>query len=255
MPDYHLTILGSASGLPETGRSHAALAVHDERTIFLLDAGEGVCSALLRSRLDPLKVKIIFITHTHPDHCAGLFMLLQYLHMKMHRGEIQIYLPGGAIPAFQDFMNQVYLVNGHINPTYQLLPLEAEHELDDEWCLKTYPTHHLQRWQELKLPGLSTEAFAFRLHSARRSLFYSGDIASFDDISEVIQPEDLLIIEGAHIIEVEHVLNWALEAGMKRVVITHILPGSAWVQGDLVEQARKQGVEILLAREGMNLVI
>ena len=86
----NLTILGSASGLPEANRAHAALALHDENSILLLDAGEGACSALLRAKLDPLKLKKIYITHTHPDHCVGLFMILQYLHMKKCRRWLDI---------------------------------------------------------------------------------------------------------------------------------------------------------------------
>ncbi|HEX7343531.1 MAG TPA: MBL fold metallo-hydrolase [bacterium] len=247
-----LTILGTASGLPEANRAHAALALHDGNSIFLLDAGEGACSALLRAKLDPLKLKKIYITHTHPDHCVGLFMILQYLHMKKCRRWLDIYLPKDALPAFQPFMNQLYLVPDQINPQFRLRPLKNEHMLDNGWVLQSFPTNHLQHWKELAIPGLGTSAYAFRLKSGKKSLFYSGDIADFSDISTCVNQRDLLVLEGAHI-EVESVIAWALEKGLKRLILTHILPWGEFLRPAQIRAAKKKGLTIALARDGLIL--
>jgi ribonuclease Z len=130
MDDLELIILGSASGLPEANKTHASLALRRSDDIWLLDAGEGVCSSLLSSRLDPQNLRGIYITHCHPDHCVGIFMVLQYLHMTDYQGRIDIYLPGGAIDAFQGFMDQLYFIRGVINPRYELRPLEASHGMN-----------------------------------------------------------------------------------------------------------------------------
>ena len=252
MMNLQLTILGSASGLPEANRSHAALALHDRDSVFLLDAGEGACSALLRAGLDPLKVKKIYITHTHPDHCVGLFMILQYIHMKKCRRWLTVYLPKDALPAFQPFMNQLYLVPGEINPKFRLRPLKNEHVLDNGWAMWCFPTHHLQHWKELAIPGLGTSAYAFRLKSGKKSLFYSGDIADFSDISPYINRNDLLILEGAHI-EVESVIAWAMEKGLKRLVLTHILPWGKFLRPAQIRSAEKRGLTIYIAKDGLKL--
>ncbi len=252
MTNLQLTILGSASGLPEANRSHAALALHNADSIFLLDAGEGACSALLRAKLDPLKVKKIYITHTHPDHCVGLFMILQYFHMKKCRRWLEIYLPADGLPAFQPFMNQLYLVPGEINPHFRLRPLKNEHLLDNGWVLQSFPTNHLQHWKELAIPGLGTSAYAFRLKSGKRSLFYSGDIADFSDISPFINKNDLLILEGAHI-EVAAVIEWALAKGLKRLILTHILPWGEFLRPAQIRAAQRKGLTIAPARDGLKL--
>jgi len=252
MTKMNLTILGSASGLPEANRSHAALALHNADSVFLLDAGEGACSALLRAKLDPLKVKKIYITHTHPDHCVGLFMILQYLHMKKHRRRLDIYLPQDALPAFQPFMNQLYLVRGEINPDFRLLALEKKHTLARGWSLQTYPTKHLQHWRELALPRIGTSAYAFCVKSGDHSLFYSGDIADFADISSYIQENDLLILEGAHI-NVDTVIKWALEKGLKRLILTHILPWGKFLRPAQIRAAQKRGLKIYIAQDGLKI--
>jgi ribonuclease BN (tRNA processing enzyme) len=247
-----LTILGSASGLPEANRSHAALALHDENSIFLLDAGEGACSALLRAKLDPLKLKKIFITHTHPDHCVGLFMILQYLHMKKHRQRLEIYLPEDALSAFQPFMNQLYLVPGEVNPDFRLLPLKGRHTLKRGWTLLAFPTNHLWHWKNLALPGIGTSAYAFRVKSGASSLFYSGDIADFTDISSFVNRNDLLVLEGAHI-EVAAVIEWALEKGLKRLILTHILPWGEFLRPAQIRTAKQKGLKIDIAKDGLRL--
>jgi len=247
-----LTILGSASGLPEANRSHASLALHNAASVFLLDAGEGACSALLRAKLDPLKLKKIYITHTHPDHCVGLFMILQYLHMKKHRRRLDIFLPEDALPAFQPFMNQLYLVPGEINPDFRLLPLLERHSLTRGWTLQAFPTNHLQRWKDLALPGIGTSAYAFRLKNKDHSLFYSGDIADFSDISAFVNKNDLLILEGAHI-EVATVIEWALAKGLKRLILTHILPWGKFLRPAQIRAAKRKGLTIDIAQDGMKL--
>jgi ribonuclease BN (tRNA processing enzyme) len=250
MADFHLTILGSASGLPVPDRAHAALALRRPGEIHLLDAGEGTCSSLLRWKLDPLEVQNIFITHTHPDHCVGIFMLLQYLHMRRSRRPLDIYLPEGAIGAFQGMLNQLYLVNGEIHPRYDLKALQSSHEFGNGLLLETFPTRHLQRWEELNLPGLETRAYSFRVRLGGKALFYSGDVGDFGDVAGNIQPGDLPVLEGAHI-DISQVVRWSLDLRLQHLILTHVLPETDWSGGGFLQAARRGGLEIIFAQDGM----
>lgn len=254
MPDLELTILGSASGMPEPNRCHAAIALQREDNLWLLDAGEGVSSALLRWKLNPEMLKGIYITHLHPDHCVGFFMVLQYLHIREWTGQVDIYIPGGAIDTFQKFMDQLYLVQGVICPNYELRPLEDNHRLATDLVLETYPTKHLQRWDELAIPGIETRAFAFRVTNAGKSIFYSGDIDSVADLEPYLNRGEVVILESAHI-DYDAVLRMAVELELKRLILTHALPEKHEELKDLQDRVQKNGLVVNIAEDGMKLII
>jgi ribonuclease BN (tRNA processing enzyme) len=240
--------------LPEPDRSHAAIALSHGQDLWLLDAGEGVCSALLRCQLNPEKVRAIYITHLHPDHCVGVFMLLQYLHVRTFTGELKIYLPGGAIDVFQQFLNQLYLVPGEIHPGYTLWPLENRHRLTTGITLETFPTKHLERWDASKLPDLETRSFAFRVASRDRSFFYSGDIKEVSDLEPHIKSRELLILEAAHI-EFEAVIKLARKFHLERMLLTHALPAHREQLKELQQMGAQIGLEIQFAFDGMKITV
>ncbi|GAA0794525.1 ribonuclease Z [Marinobacterium sediminicola] len=74
----NLTFLGTSSGAPTRQRNVSATAVQPEygRAWVMVDCGEATQHQLLRTRLSPLKLDAILITHVHGDHCYGLPGLL-----------------------------------------------------------------------------------------------------------------------------------------------------------------------------------
>jgi len=55
-----VTILGSASGVPVAGRSHACFVLEMEEASYLFDVGEGCASSLLRHGIDHDRIFAIF---------------------------------------------------------------------------------------------------------------------------------------------------------------------------------------------------
>ncbi len=250
MLPLEIVILGSASGKPEQDRAHASIALLRGEDVWLWDAGEGVTSSLLRCNIAPRRIKGVFITHLHPDHCLGVFMLLQYLHMDGWTGELPIHLPGGAQETFDSFARQLYLVPGRINPRYRFEPLQDQHRLEKDLTLETYPTAHLRKWEEANIPGLEVRSFAFRLQSEAGSLFYSGDIAGLDDIKDFLRERDLLILESAHI-DYDDVLQTAAQKGIQKVILTHYASETRDDLEALRLRARKHNLEVIPAYDGL----
>lgn len=71
---FTIQMLGTSSGVPTKTRnvSGTALTLPNSKDWVLIDCGEGTQHRLLHCNLSLLKLKAIFITHVHGDHCYGL---------------------------------------------------------------------------------------------------------------------------------------------------------------------------------------
>jgi ribonuclease Z len=73
-----LVLLGTGSPPPDPDRSGPASAVVVNGTAYLVDFGAGVvrrAKAAVAERgidaLDPVKLRVVFLTHLHSDHTVG----------------------------------------------------------------------------------------------------------------------------------------------------------------------------------------
>ncbi|GAB4814139.1 hypothetical protein N2152v2_001185 [Parachlorella kessleri] len=71
-----LTWLGTSSGNPTSRRNVSGIVVRFGEELALVDVGEGSRNQLRRAGFDPARVRRVFITHLHGDHCFGLCGLL-----------------------------------------------------------------------------------------------------------------------------------------------------------------------------------
>ncbi|EOB13208.1 Zinc phosphodiesterase ELAC protein 2 [Nosema bombycis CQ1] len=77
-----LTFLGTGCALPSKYRNVSSVLYNIEDTLILFDVGEDTFSQLNRiyGHLDILKkIKFIFISHSHADHCLGIINLLKVI--------------------------------------------------------------------------------------------------------------------------------------------------------------------------------
>lgn len=72
-----VTLLGTASTLPQPDRALSSAVFSVNGRHILLDCGEGTQLALHRQRISPMKIDLIALTHYHGDHMLGLPGLLQ----------------------------------------------------------------------------------------------------------------------------------------------------------------------------------
>ncbi|MFT5889505.1 MAG: ribonuclease Z [Zhongshania sp.] len=91
------TFLGTSAGTPTALRNVTALAVaiEDMRDWYLFDCGEGTQHRVLKSRYSSAKLKTVFITHVHGDHCYGLPGLIASANMSGRTAPLTVCAPDG----------------------------------------------------------------------------------------------------------------------------------------------------------------
>ena len=90
---FSVTILGNASAKPTVNQHPSAQVVNLNEQYYLVDAGEGVQQQLIRRGINPLRLRAVFISHLHGDHCFGLFPLIATLGLEGKRTPLDIYAP------------------------------------------------------------------------------------------------------------------------------------------------------------------
>ncbi|WP_455096609.1 ribonuclease Z [Prevotella koreensis] len=93
MTPFKLYILGCGSALP-TPRHYASSQIVELRgKQFMVDCGEGTQIQLRRSRIGFNKIRAVFISHLHGDHCFGLIGMISTFGLQGRTAPLHVYSP------------------------------------------------------------------------------------------------------------------------------------------------------------------
>ncbi|WP_047545977.1 ribonuclease Z [Psychroserpens sp. Hel_I_66] len=90
-----LTILGCYSATPQVHTNPTAQILEIKNHTFLIDCGEGTQVELRRNKIKFSRIKHIFISHLHGDHCFGLAGLVSTFRLLTREADLHIYAPKG----------------------------------------------------------------------------------------------------------------------------------------------------------------
>jgi ribonuclease Z len=90
-----LTILGCYSATPQVHTNPTAQVLEIKNHTFLIDCGEGTQVELRRNKVKFSRIKHVFISHLHGDHCFGLAGLLSTFNLLSRESDLHIYAPNG----------------------------------------------------------------------------------------------------------------------------------------------------------------
>jgi len=150
---FSVTILGSSSAKPTATRHPSAQAIGIHEQYYLVDAGEGVQQQMIRTGMNPQKLRAVFISHLHGDHVFGLFPLLSTLGLYGRRTPLPIYAPAplGEILAC------------HLRYFDADLPYEAEwHEVQTTKHALLWENRTVEVWSVPLRHRIPTAGFLFR---------------------------------------------------------------------------------------------
>ena len=90
---FKVTILGAASAKPSAVMHQSSQLVEHCGQYFLVDAGEGVQSRLVRVGVNPIRLTAVFISHLHGDHIFGLFPMISTMGLMGRTRPLHVYAP------------------------------------------------------------------------------------------------------------------------------------------------------------------
>jgi ribonuclease BN (tRNA processing enzyme) len=215
-----LTVIGGDGGWPAPGGACSGYLVEHEGFRLLIDPGYAVVPRLLRL-LGADDVDAVFVSHGHPDHCADLNPLLR---VRAFMPEPPAALPVYALPEALD----------------AVLALDRASMLGG-----SYNLHHFQAGDSLSIGPFSINTrllphprpnAGVRLSAGGTSFAYTGDCGPSDGLVELAASTDLLLAEASYAEEVpsdlvgslssaRDVAVQAADAGVRSLVLTHLLPG------------------------------
>ena len=215
------TVLGSSGGYPTPAAPCSGYHLEDGDTRLWIDAGSGTFARLLE-HCSPDQLSAVLISHLHADHWTDLIVGLHALRFAFEREEpLPVYGPAGWTetmgvvaewaredePAFTagELRDRQTIEAGSLS----VVPIEVEHSDD-------------------------IDTFGFRISNEGSTLAYSADSGPNGALTAVARDADLFVCEAGSPGEVEMHMHLngrqageiAAAAGARRLLVTHLSPGS-----------------------------
>lgn len=247
-----LIVLGcNGSGPGPDGPASGYLVRAGDSAVWM-DAGTGTFMELTRY-VDPADLAGVVLSHLHADHSADFFGFFHYVAYRTRPSRrIPVFLPPGAIDRLGAFLDA-----DADHPFHQVLALEEVGAGDTRTAgaltLSFAPAAH------------SVPTNAIRVDAEGRSLVFSGDTGPGGGFPALAAGADLMLCEAGldgergpgvfphHLSGVE-AGALAAEAGVGRLVVTHVAPT---LPQDLVvaQAARAFGGPTLAAVPGLQVTV
>jgi ribonuclease Z len=198
-----LVILGTGTPIINPDRSGPSVAVVVNGATYLVDFGPGVvrrAAAAARDKnitaLTPKNLKVVFATHLHSDHTAGLSDLYLTPAVEGRPGALELYGPPG-IAAMAAHIQAAYVkdvdirVHGLEHGNANAYKINA-HEIKPGLI---YQDANVKVTAFAVAHGTWDFAYGYRFDTADRSIVISGDTAPTQAIARACHGCDLLLHE------------------------------------------------------------
>jgi len=212
-------ILGAGSGLPHPDFHLSSIIFQTNGSNILVDCGEGISKQLLRHGFSGDFIDAVLISHYHPDHVSGIFMLLQMLYLEGRTKPLRIFLPERTA-ALLDAMHLMYTFEQRFP---FILSVDLVKDIGLHYAnISTALTDHLQGYaghiNKNKLPNLM-QSYCFLFTEADKTLVYTSDITSFEGIGHLLEKADIIIVDAMHP-KAEIIISMR-ELPAKQIILTH----------------------------------
>ncbi len=257
-PPMQVILLGTGFPRPDPERAGPATAVVVGEKVFVVDAGRGVVLRLAATEFKLKQVRAVFLTHLHSDHTSGLTDLFTSTWIFGRKTPLELFGPKGTKGVARALL-EYFKEDIHIRRDLtEMQPAEGArintHEIregvvykDESVTITAFEVDHRP----------VAPAFGYRFDSGGKSIVISGDTRPSENLIRYAKGVDVLVhevylpeyLDKVDIPEVaarlkayhsspEEVGEVAQKAGVKLLVLTHLVPGNE--DTAIVERVRKR---------------
>ncbi len=242
-----MILLGTGFPRPDANHAGPATAVVAGDNWFLVDAGRGATMRVAATSLKYEGLRAVFITHLHSDHTAGLpDVFITSWQFGRKSTPLQLYGPTG-IEKLADSMLQFFAYDIHVRRD-----LVEKHPAAGA-TIKTHVVREGVVYDDgdVRVTAFNEEhppvtpAFGYRFDSGGHSIVVSGDTRPNPNLIRFAKSADILVQEAylpehfdsvdtpevaarlkAYHTTAEEAGEIAAAAGVKTLVLTHLVPGN-----------------------------
>ncbi len=194
--------------------------------------------------IHPSKLKYIFLTHIHIDHCVELPALIFGAYLTGKEGEFCVFGPQGIKHLTDSIFDTTYDFAREMMFKLRKKTIDINATTIDKGeilknnglVIETIPVEH----------GFPTNAFVFKADG--KKIVFSGDTAPCKNIIDISTDADLLVIECSfpeefgpipgHLIP-SQVAQIAQEAQAKKIILVHLFPMCKGKEIEILEEIKK----------------
>jgi len=282
-PRTRLVLLGTGGGPRVTakGRAKPATLIVANNVPYVIDCGDGVALQFVRAGFALDALRYLFITHHHSDHNLDYGNLVYAGWVAGLRTSVDAYGP----PPLKAMTEAYFELNRFDIETriadegrVDLRKLLTAHEFDRNGLVMQNTDVKVSA-ARVRHPPIE-QAYAYRFDAADRSIVISGDTTYSPELIALAKGADVLVSEVMHLAGLENLLKkvpnaatlrehllashivtedlgkLAAEAGVKTLVLSHLVPGDDPSIGDAMwtEGVRKHyGGQIVVGRDLLEL--
>lgn len=246
-----IKFLGTAPGFSQLGKQHSSLWIEKASSSVLMDCGEGTYQRILEYKLDPNLLDAIVISHFHPDHSSGIFMVIQNLYIMGRIKPLTIYVPE-RVNQFKQLLEFFYLFPERLSFPVNIVSIKQLHEKYD-WINPIANNHlaYLQGFVQKKHLQNQLLSYSFEFIDNGKSLIYSSDIKKTSHLKRYWDCH-YMILDGYHpsSYDIKEIAQYREKCKKSKIILTHGV-------GDALLVCYKQGLNkaLELANDGKEIYI
>jgi ribonuclease Z len=242
MPTLHLLGTGAALAPPDRTTTMLAFVA---KSVIVVDCGGDVVQRMLAAGIDLDRIRLLILTHEHPDHLAGFPLFMEKIWLAKRRRPIPVAGPPQALRQARKIFEAFDTSGWKGLPEVEWRPVALEEGVtvweDEEWLVTAAPGKH------------SVPVIAVRVQHVPSggAVVYSSDTERADAILRLAHAAEILVHESTGNFSghtaASGAAELAREAGARRLVLVHIPPN---LDPEELRRARQIFPEVRLGEDG-----